>query len=129
MFADLCIRRQIITAVKTANRQKHIPLNSYVSFTKPIYDDESQSTLIDTIREIKITDPQDLIISKEEVKKMEIKIYEVLSELELEVLRLYIGGRSYDEISNLSGRDCKSIDNALQRVKRKLEICLELEMS
>lgn len=129
MFAELCITRQVITAIKTATRQKHIPLNSYISLNKPVYDDESDKTLIDIVEGIKITDPQDLIISKEEVKKIETKIREVLSGLELEILKLYVGGRSYDEISNLSGRDYKSIDNALQRVKKKLERCLELEMS
>ena len=129
MFAELCITRQIITAIKTATRQKHIPLNSYVSLNKPVYNEESDRTLIDYVEGMKITDPQDLVISKEEVKKIELKIGEVLSGLELKVLKLYLEGRSYDEISELANRDVKSIDNALQRVKRKLERCLELKMS
>ncbi len=124
-FAELCITRQIITAIKTATRQKHIPLNSYVSLSKPIYDEESERTLLDIIEGIKITDPEDLIISREQVKHIEIKISEVLSGLEIEVLSLYIEGRPYQEIALKLNRHVKSIDNALQRVKRKLERCLE----
>lgn len=129
IFAELCVTRQIITAIKTATRQKHIPLNSYISLNKPVYDEQSDRTLIDFVDGMKITDPEDLIISKEQVKNIEIKIGEVLSELELEILKLYVGGRSYQEISELSNRDVKSIDNALQRVKRKLERCLDLQIS
>lgn len=125
-FAELCITRQIITAIKTATRQKHIPLNSYVSLNKPIYDEESDRTLLDIIEGVKITDPEDLIISREQVKYIEIKIEEVLSGLEIEVLSLYIEGRSYQEIALKLNRHVKSIDNALQRVKRKLERCLEI---
>ena len=126
-FAELCITRQIITAIKTATRQKHIPLNSYVSLNKTIYDEESDRTLIDIIVGVKVTDPEELIISKEELKHIEVKIGEVLSSLELEVLSLYVQGQSYQEISKGLGRHVKSIDNALQRVKRKLERCLEIE--
>ena len=124
-FAELCITRQIITAIKTATRQKHIPLNSYVSLSKPIYDEESERTLLDIIEGVKITDPQDLIVSREQVEHIKFKIGEVLSGLELEVLTLYIEGRAYQEISIILNRHVKSIDNALQRVKRKLERCLE----
>lgn len=129
MFAELCVTRQIITAIKTATRQKHIPLNSYISLNKPVYDEQSDRTLIDFVDGMKITDPEDLVISKEQVENIEIKIGEVLSELEFEILKLYVGGRSYQEIAEMSNRDVKSIDNALQRVKRKLERCLELKMS
>lgn len=124
-FAELCITRQIITAIKTATRQKHIPLNSYVSLNKPIYDDESDRTLLDIISGHKITDPEELIISREELTSMEEKIGEILSELELKVLMLYLQGRSYQEIAIDLKRHVKSIDNALQRVKRKLEKYLE----
>jgi len=124
-FAELCITRQIITAIKTATRQKHIPLNSYVSLNKPIYDEESDRTLMDVISGQKVTDPEELVISREELGHIEGKIGEILSELELKVLMLYLEGRSYQEIAVDLDRHVKSIDNALQRVKRKLEKYLE----
>lgn len=125
-FAELCITRQIITAIKTATRQKHIPLNSYVSLDKPIYDEESDRTLLDVISGTKVTDPEELIINQEEFDDIELKMGEILSELEREVLMLYLDGRSYQEIAVDLKRHVKSIDNALQRVKRKLERYLEV---
>jgi len=124
-FAELCITRQIITAIKTATRQKHIPLNSYISLNKPIYDEESDRTLLDILTATKITDPEELIISREELCSIESKIGEILSDLELEVLMSYLQGKSYQEIAVDLDRHVKSIDNALQRVKRKLEKFLE----
>lgn len=124
-FAELCITRQIITAIKTATRQKHIPLNTYISLNKPIYDEESDRTLFDVISSLKVADPEELIISKEEIKKIKSGIGEVLSDLEMEVLMYYLEGKSYQEIACDLDRGAKSIDNALQRVKRKLEKCLE----
>jgi RNA polymerase sporulation-specific sigma factor len=123
-FAELCITRQIITAIKTATRQKHIPLNTYVSLNKPIYDEESDRTLLDILSTVKISDPEELVISREEVTSMESEIEGALSELELEVLNSYLQGKSYQEIACDLDRHSKSIDNALQRVKRKLERCL-----
>ncbi|TFB14745.1 RNA polymerase sporulation sigma factor SigH [Filobacillus milosensis] len=120
-FAELCVTRQIITAIKTATRQKHIPLNSYVSLDKPIYDEESDRTLLDVIAENDTSDPEKLLIDREKFGDMEEKMEELLSELEREVLQLYLEGQSYQEISLLLNRHVKSIDNALQRVKRKLE--------
>lgn len=120
-FAELCITRQIITAIKTATRQKHIPLNSYVSLNKPIYDEESDRTLMDILSTIHISDPEEVIISNEERCKIKNKMSEVLSDLEMEVLRCYLDGKSYQEIACDLDRHAKSIDNALQRVKRKLE--------
>lgn len=120
-FAELCITRQIITAIKTATRQKHIPLNSYVSLNKPIYDEESDRTLMDILSTIHISDPEELIISREERLKIEKKMSEVLSNLEIDVLKCYLDGKSYQEIACDLDRHSKSIDNALQRVKRKLE--------
>lgn len=120
-FAELCIIRQIITAIKTATRQKHIPLNSYVSLDKPIYDEESDRTLMDVLTDNGVDDPQQLMINNEEFMYMEEKMGEVLSELEREVLALYLDGQTYQEISEKLERHVKSIDNALQRVKRKLE--------
>ncbi len=125
-FAELCITRQIITAIKTATRQKHIPLNSYVSLDKPIYDEESDRTLMDVISGAKVMDPEALIINQEEFDDIELKMAELLSDLERKVLALYLDGRSYQEISEDLNRHVKSIDNALQRVKRKLERYLEL---
>lgn len=126
-FAELCITRQIITAIKTATRQKHIPLNSYVSLNKPIYDEESDRTLLDVLSGAKITDPEELIISREKLSHIESKIGEILSDLEWEVLMFYLQGKSYQEIAGELDRHVKSIDNALQRVKRKLERYLELK--
>jgi len=125
-FAELCITRQIITAIKTATRQKHIPLNSYVSLDKPIYDEESDRTLLDVISGTKTLDPEELIINQEEFVDIEVKMAEILSDLERKVLNLYLDGRTYQEISEDLNRHVKSIDNALQRVKRKLERYLEL---
>ena len=116
-FAELCITRQIITAT----RQKHIPLNSYVSLNKPIYDEDSDRTLLDVITGNKVTDPEELIISREEFTEIETKMGELLSSLEWKVLMYYLEGKSYQEIAEDLGRHVKSIDNALQRVKRKLE--------
>ncbi len=124
-FAELCITRQIITAIKTATRQKHIPLNSYVSLNKPIYDEDSDRTLLDVISGAKVSDPEELIISREEFGDIESKMGEILSDLEWRVLMAYLDGKSYQEIANELGRHVKSIDNALQRVKRKLERYLD----
>lgn len=123
-FAELCVTRQIITAIKTATRQKHIPLNTYVSLNKPIYDEESDRTLLDVLSEVKVSDPEELIISREELTHIQNEIGEVLSGLEMEVLLSYLDGKSYQEIACDLDRHAKSIDNALQRVKRKLEKCL-----
>lgn len=126
-FAELCVRRQIITAIKTATRQKHIPLNTYVSLNKPIYEEESDRTLLDIISGLKITDPEELVISQEQMEHIEKEIEKSLSSLEMEVLTSYLDGKSYQEIACDLDRHAKSIDNALQRVKRKLEKCLNLK--
>lgn len=124
-FAELCITRQIITAIKTATRQKHIPLNSYVSLNKPVYEDESDRTLQDILAGIRVSDPEELVISREEFNDIELKMNEILSDLEWQVLTAYLDGKSYNEMSRQLHRHVKSIDNALQRVKRKLEHYLE----
>ena len=118
-FAELCVKRQIITAIKAATRQKHVPLNSYVSLNKPLYDEESDRTLLDVI-EGRVTNPEDLYISQEDLSRIQTQISEVLSDLERRVLEAFMDGKSYQEIAELLGRHVKSIDNALQRVKRKL---------
>ena len=124
-FAELCITRQIITAIKTATRQKHIPLNSYVSLNKPIYDEESDRTLMDVITEDALSNPESMFIDREDLDAIQGRIGEMLSDLEKQVLELYMDGKSYQEISEEMGRHVKSIDNALQRVKRKLAKYLE----
>jgi RNA polymerase sporulation-specific sigma factor len=124
-FAELCITRQIITAIKTATRQKHIPLNSYISLDKPVFDEESDRTLMDMLTGSQSLNPEELIISQEEFDRIEVKMNELLSDLEREVLALYLDGQSYQEISDELNRHVKSIDNALQRVKRKLEKYLD----
>ena len=126
-FAELCITRQIITAIKTATRQKHIPLNSYISLNKPIYDEDSDRTLLDVISSIKVSDPEELVINQEASATMRERIRKNLSELECKVLTAYLEGKSYQEMANELNRHVKSIDNALQRVKRKLERNLEGE--
>ena len=124
-FAELCITRQIITAIKTATRQKHIPLNSYISLNKPLYDEESDRTLMDIIMEGRISNPEEIIINREDLININDRIKDVLSGLEQDVLNAYLDGKSYQEIAESLGRHVKSIDNALQRVKRKLEKYLE----
>lgn len=128
-FAELCITRQIITAIKTATRQKHIPLNSYVSLNKPIYEEESDRTLMDVISTVRVSDPEEIIINREEFGDIEEKMGEILSDLEWKVLMSYLDGRSYQEIAVELKRHVKSIDNALQRVKRKLERYLDGRIS
>ena len=123
-FAELCVTRQIITAIKTATRQKHIPLNTYISLNKPIYEEDSDRTLLDVLTSLRISDPEELLISKEEMGHIEKEIARLLSDLEMEVLLSYLDGKSYQEIACDLDRQAKSIDNALQRVKRKLEKCL-----
>ena len=124
-FAELCITRQIITAIKTATRQKHIPLNSYISLNKPIYEEDSDRTLLDVITEEGMSNPEDMLIDREDLSFIEGRIGQMLSGLEKEVLVRYMEGKSYVEIADEMHRHVKSIDNALQRIKRKLLKYLE----
>ncbi len=124
-FAELCITRQIITAIKAATRQKHQPLNSYVSLNKPIYDEESDRTLLDILKGTKLNNPEELFVSKETYDLIENQISEMLSTLEFDVLQEYLNGKSYQDIADTLDKHVKSVDNALQRVKRKLEEFLE----
>ncbi len=124
-FAELCITRQIITAIKTATRQKHAPLNSYVSLYLPAYgDDEPDHAIIEQFVS-DAADPVDSVISSQELAVLEEYFGEILSDLEAEVLQRYIEGQSYQEIAEELDRHVKSIDNALQRIKRKLDTYLE----
>ena len=124
-FAELCVTRQIITAIKTATRQKHIPLNSYISLNKPIYEEDSDRTLLDVITEEGMSNPEEMIIDREDLSVIEGKIGQMLSDLEKDVLVRYMEGKSYVEIADEMHRHVKSIDNALQRIKRKLLKYLE----
>ncbi|HOQ76301.1 MAG TPA: RNA polymerase sporulation sigma factor SigH [Thermoclostridium sp.] len=121
MFAEMCITRQIITAVKTATRQKHIPLNSYVSLNKRMYDEDSDKTLVEMLHGVSITDPEELFISKEDYSDIEQKMLELLSPFEKQVLTMYLSGIAYQDIARQLNKPVKSIDNALQRLKKKIE--------
>jgi RNA polymerase sporulation-specific sigma factor len=119
-FAELCITRQILTAIKTATRQKHTPLNSYVSFDRP-HEDDPDRTVGETLAVEVTADPLERLVEDDDLRTLQRAFDEVLSGLETEVLQLYVEGRSYQEIAERLGRRVKSIDNALQRIKRKLE--------
>lgn len=121
-FADLCITRQMITAVKAATRQKHMPLNTYVSLNKPSYqDDEDRPELMDSVSNEKISNPEELLIGRENLHIIEHELAKKLSNFEKEVLQLYIDGTSYTEVAAIMSKPIKSIDNALQRIKKKVE--------
>lgn len=120
-FAELCITRQIISAIKGASRQKHIPLNSYISLNKPAYDD-SERTLMEVLETEKNLDPQEVVINREQYALIKEVMEAVLSPLEWEVLRGYMDAKSYQEMAEEHHRSVKSIDNALQRVKKKMEV-------
>ena len=120
-FAELCITRQIITAIKTATRFKHAPLNTYVSFSHtPAGQDEGDCTLGDALPGPAVDDPVVCVISTEELQSLVFCLGTGLSPLESDALRLYLEGNSYDEMAEDLGCDTKTIDNALQRVKRKV---------
>ncbi|MDL2237537.1 RNA polymerase sporulation sigma factor SigH [Christensenellaceae bacterium OttesenSCG-928-K19] len=121
VFAELCITRQIITAIKTATRQKHKPLNSYVSLNKPVYDEESERMLMDVLVGVKVSNPEEIFIDKEDFHIIEGEISKMLSKLEKTVLIYYLNGKSYMEIAQAMERPEKSIDNALQRAKGKID--------
>ncbi|AGB40185.1 RNA polymerase sigma-H factor [Halobacteroides halobius DSM 5150] len=124
-FAELCITRQIITAIKTATRQKHQPLNSYVSLDKPIFSKESDRTLLDVLEGHKIHDPEKIFVTNQAYDYLEKNIKEMLSDLEFAVLKEYLRDKSYDEIADTLNRHVKSVDNALQRIKNKINDFLE----
>lgn len=119
-FADLCITRQIISAIKSANRQKNIPLNSYVSLSKTIFDERGQRSYLNHLTEKRNSNPEELLIGREDKFYIEKHIVAMLSALECNVLSLYLQGKGYVEISHIIGKDEKAIDNALQRVRRKV---------
>jgi len=122
-FAELCITRQIITAIKTATRQKHIPLNSYVSLYHTDSESDDERMLIDLVECDTSFNPEEYMIINESYKGIDAKLLKLLSKFERTVLENYVSGKSYLEISQLINRPVKSIDNALQRIKKKLERC------
>jgi len=126
-FAELCIKRQIFTAVKAATRQKHEPLNAYVSLYKPLSNQESAYMLLDMIAEKNTTNPELLLINQEEFEEKKQKIAELLSKLEQRVWALFINEYSYIEISKVLSMSEKSIDNTIQRIKRKAGRYLKVE--
>lgn len=123
VFAELCITRQIITAIKSATRKKHTPLNNYVSINHPVYDEdnESERTLVDILESSRIDDPEEALIGRENYEAIAHDIRHTLTKLEKQVLGLYLEGLSYQQIAELLGRSVKCVDNAIQRVKKKLE--------
>jgi RNA polymerase sporulation-specific sigma factor len=121
-FAELCITRQVITAVKTATRQKHQPLNQYVSISNVRgSDDPGERAVEDLLDDHHVLDPAEEVVAGERMDAMRQSMDEMLSGLEVDVLRLYVEGNSYQQIGERLGRHVKSIDNALQRIKRKLD--------
>ena len=125
-FAELCVNRQLITAIKAAGRQKHMPLNSSVSLNKTVYDDESDDTYIDMLESAEeVTSPETIFIGIENRNSIVEHIMEALSSFEKKVLSFYLQGKTYSEIAKATGKSEKSIDNALQRVKKKTEKFME----
>ena len=125
-FAELCVNRQVITAVKAATRQKHTPLNDYVSLNKPVFDEDSQETIIDNIKATESDNPETMMIGREAREGIEEHLIKNLSRYESTVLNLYLEKKSYADIAAITGKPEKSVDNALQRIKRKLEKYLEV---
>lgn len=119
-FAELCVKRQVISAVKASTRRKHMPLNSYISLSKPSFDDNSEQTLIDTISEYMTLSPEDVMLKKEQMQTLDLRLDAELSSLEKQVLKLYLDGCSYAQIAKALGRTVKSVDNALGRIKKKM---------
>lgn len=121
-FAEMCIVRQLITAIKGATRKKHAPLNSYISFYSRSYpEEEKERMLLDTMATVRTESPEDAFISKESTERILGSIETLLTPLEKQVLELFMDGHSYQQIAAMLGRGTKTVDNALQRIKRKLE--------
>ena len=123
-FAEICINRQILTAIKRATRLKHSPLNTSVSLNKPLSDLDSDTTLEETLSSNSNTDPEALFLLKEDMGYIEGNGAEIFSDLELSVWNEYLKGKTYLQIAEITGRPPKAIDNAIQRTKRKLELYL-----
>ncbi len=120
-FADLCITRQLISAVKASLRQKHFPLNFYISLDKTRSEEGNDASLMDIIASDETSNPETIVIGKESMEMVSVKMEELLSTFECKVLALYLKGKSYGEIASALHKEPKSIDNALQRIKKKFE--------
>lgn len=124
-FAELCISRQIYSAIKTSNRKKNLPLNTYVSFYAPVNGEKEEAhplAMIDRIKTEYNSNPEEMVIDKERTNMIEYEIEQRLSSFEREVIRLHIAGMKYTEIAGILQRNPKSIDNALQRIKNKISV-------
>ncbi len=126
VFAEICIYRQIITAIKKASRQKHKPLNSSISLNQNVRFDYYDRTLFDVVNDININDPMNIFLTQERFQELKIKLNNMLSKLERTVLKYYLEGKTYRDIALKVKKNNKSIDNAVQRIKRKLEIIVKL---
>ena len=126
-FAGMCISRQIITAVKAASRKKHMPLNSYVSLDNTAFDNEADANILSFAAADDVLNPEEIVIDKENVNGIEYKINQALSKFESSVLFYYLDGMSYQEIAEIERRDVKAVDNAIQRIKKKLASALGFE--
>ncbi len=127
-FADLCIKRQIMTAIKSSTRQKHIPLNSYLSLNKTVFDDEDDRAVIEMLDMETVPDPLETITNAETYNKLEKKMNEVLSDFEQKVLEKYLEGESYSQIATSLDSHVKAVDNAVQRIKKKAYKYFEEDM-
>ena len=125
-FAEKCIERQILTAIKQATRYKHMPLNKYESLYRSVYDEGSEKQLLDVIGASSALDPETLYIEQELNRSVEETVSNVLTELERNVLERFLNGRSYSEIASELGHSVKSVDNALQRIRKKLDKVLNV---
>lgn len=126
-FAGVCVSRQIISAVKAASRKKHIPLNSYVSLDNSVFDDENDANLLEFVTTDEALNPEEILIDRENTDGIEYKINKALSKFESGVLLCYLDGMSYQEIAAKERRDVKAVDNAIQRIKKKLAAALGFE--
>jgi len=125
-FANLCINRQIITAIKTAGRLKHLPLNTSISLSNPIEGDYTDKTVGELIQSDSESDPEAMLLLKETLQVIEGKTQKILSKLEVRVMDEYMHGKSYQEISEIIGKTPKAVDNAVQRIRKKLAVYLTL---
>jgi len=126
LFAEICVHRQIITAIKKTSRKKHKPLNYYISLNKPVYAEDSIRTFAEIINNVNIKDPTFIFVRQEKLQELKRKLKNILSKLERIVLELYLEGKTYKEIAREINGNLKSIDNAMQRIKRKTEIIVKL---
>ena len=129
-FADLCISRQIYSAIKASNRKKNLPLNTYISLYEPVYgennDNEEKEALVNIIHQKNVSNPEELVIDKENTSMIEYELVRRLSDLEKQVLDLYMQDLKYVQIAEVLGKEPKTIDNALTRIKTKLNQVLKV---